>query len=168
MDNEYDKWNSVKKNLVNNFGPDFNERDIWWSSIGYNLGEESNGKNNLFERPVLVLRKVSKFTFIGIPFTTSVLTGNYYYPYQYTDESDKEQKVFLMLHQTKLVSRKRLLRRIGKMTEFNFEEVKNKYIDLILNDKKLKIERPLFRDQSRTPNGEDKNSIAALKNLSSE
>ena len=31
----------------------FRERQIWWASVGQNIGVESNGKNANFERPVL-------------------------------------------------------------------------------------------------------------------
>ena len=55
----FDTWNKEKKNLEN-IGHDtlaFHEREIWWCSIGFNLGDEQDGKNELFERPILVLKK---------------------------------------------------------------------------------------------------------------
>ena len=33
----------------------FKEREIWWASLGMNIGYEENGKNETFERPTLVL-----------------------------------------------------------------------------------------------------------------
>jgi len=33
----------------------FREREIWWTSLGLNIGFEQNGKNKRFERPVLIL-----------------------------------------------------------------------------------------------------------------
>lgn len=35
----------------------FNEREVWWASVGINIGNEVDGKNGYFERPVLVLKK---------------------------------------------------------------------------------------------------------------
>lgn len=37
----------------------FEEREVWWASLGENIGSEANGKNFHFERPVIVLRKFS-------------------------------------------------------------------------------------------------------------
>ena len=59
MNKDFDTWNEEKKGLEI-VAPDtliFHEREIWWSSIGLNVGDEEDGKNDLFERPVLVLRK---------------------------------------------------------------------------------------------------------------
>ena len=59
---DFDSWNTEKKQLEE-FGPDvliFHEREIWWCSIGVNLGDEQDGKNELFERPVLVVRKFNR------------------------------------------------------------------------------------------------------------
>ena len=38
-------------------------------SIGKNIGYETLGKQELFLRPVLVYKKLSKSTFVGIPLT---------------------------------------------------------------------------------------------------
>ena len=34
------------------------EGDIWWCTVGENVGVEINGKGHLFARPVLVLTKI--------------------------------------------------------------------------------------------------------------
>ena len=131
MQQEYDSWNKVKKDLSQVIGKQFENRQIWWTSIGYNLGDESFGKNHLYERPVLVLRKLSSNAFVGIPFTTTKSEGSYFYEYRYThvDVEGKEviQIVYLMLHQVRIFSNKRLLRKLGKMAEINFQEAKEKF-----------------------------------------
>ena len=35
----------------------FYEREIWWASLGENIGFEQNGKDENFSRPVLILKK---------------------------------------------------------------------------------------------------------------
>lgn len=48
---DFNQWNKEKKGLEN-VGHDilaFHEREIWWCSIGINLGDEQDGKNELFE-----------------------------------------------------------------------------------------------------------------------
>lgn len=46
---DFDSWNQKKK-IVNNkehLSPLFKERDIWWLSIGINVGFEEDGKKNM-------------------------------------------------------------------------------------------------------------------------
>lgn len=57
---DFDTWSKEKKTLEQE-GHDslvFHEREIWWCSIGINVGDEQDGKNERFERPVLVLKKI--------------------------------------------------------------------------------------------------------------
>ncbi len=46
MQKDFNNWNSLKQELDKNekvlF---FKEREVWWCSIGLNLGHEENGKN---------------------------------------------------------------------------------------------------------------------------
>ena len=30
--------------------------DIWWASVGQNVGSENNGKSRLFSRPVIIFK----------------------------------------------------------------------------------------------------------------
>lgn len=42
--------------------PFFKDGEIWWCSIGENIGGEISGKGTYFRRPVLVLRKLDAFS----------------------------------------------------------------------------------------------------------
>ena len=69
---DFDSWNEEKKSLEN-VGHDilaFHEREIWWCSIGINLGDEQDGKNELFERPVLILKKFNNKVAWVLPMST--------------------------------------------------------------------------------------------------
>ena len=46
--------------------PSFRERDIFWSSLGENIGSEENGKWSEYTRPVLIVRKFNKQIFLNI------------------------------------------------------------------------------------------------------
>ena len=66
----FDRWNEVKKNLHESRARTrFNEREIWWCRVGVNVGYEIDGKQELFLRPVLILKKMSTNTFVGVPLT---------------------------------------------------------------------------------------------------
>lgn len=41
-----------------------NEYQVFWCSLGENVGDEENGKGDDFRRPVLVFKKFSKIYFI--------------------------------------------------------------------------------------------------------
>ena len=58
--------------------PLFQEKEIWWCSVGVNIGCETDGKNGLFERPVLIFKKYNSCQFLGFPMTTTNKTGKFY------------------------------------------------------------------------------------------
>ena len=60
--------------MIFNDGPTIKERDIWWCSIGVNIGDEIDGKNELFHRPVLILKKFSSELCLVAP--TSAMARN--------------------------------------------------------------------------------------------
>ncbi|MCB9811044.1 MAG: hypothetical protein H6779_04545 [Candidatus Nomurabacteria bacterium] len=55
---DFKKWNIIKTKLdAKTSHRTFKERDIWWCSLGVNVGHEENGKGGVFNRPVLVVKK---------------------------------------------------------------------------------------------------------------
>ena len=81
MQKDFDKWNSLKRHLeiAGWSSQPFHERDVWWCSLGVNLGDEEDGKNNLFERPVLVLKKFNNRLAWVIPMTSKHKISPYYF-----------------------------------------------------------------------------------------
>ena len=75
---DFDGWNIQKKDIENRIPIYVSERDIWFCSMGINIGSEQDGKHELFERPVLVIKKVSLNTFIGLPLTSNKKKGSWY------------------------------------------------------------------------------------------
>jgi mRNA interferase MazF len=70
---EFDRWNDSKKLVDQNpLLVDFHEREIWWCSIGVNIGSEQHSQSKDFSRPVLVVIKFNRTLFLGIPLTTKV------------------------------------------------------------------------------------------------
>lgn len=66
---DFDAWNEDKKVVHSSAAQvQFKDREVWWCKVGINVGYEINGKT-LFLRPVLIIRKISSNTFIGIPLT---------------------------------------------------------------------------------------------------
>ena len=120
---DFDKWNELKKKLhIREEKVLFHEREIWWCSLGVNIGFEENGKNEMFERPVLVLRKFNKYILWALPLTRSKKEGGFYYRITQGEEDDS----VVILSQIRLISSKRLLRKMRMMEQTEFEEIKSK------------------------------------------
>jgi len=125
---DFDSWNEEKKSLEN-VGHDilaFHEREIWWCSIGINLGDEQDGKNELFERPVLILKKFNNKVAWVLPMSTKPKDGIYYHNLEH------EGKIFtVILSQLRLTSVKRFRRFVRKISPHQFELIQNKLINFI-------------------------------------
>lgn len=102
---DFIKWITVKIDIDNNnhVPPLFKEGEIWWCSIGENVGGEISVKGNFFRRPVLIIRKLDRFSFIGVPLTTQIKTGTWYKKIKV-----KEKDNYVILSQIRHVDYKRM------------------------------------------------------------
>ena len=58
---DFDTWNALKKHIhQKRFLAFVHAREVWWCSLGLNVGTEQDGKHTAFERPVLILRKFNR------------------------------------------------------------------------------------------------------------
>ena len=123
-------WFAIKPILdKTNKYPVFSERDIWWCSIGVNIGTEIDGKNLKYNRPVLVLKKFNSHQFWGLPVSTRPQTSlTFYFKFLL-----KGKKSWICLSQLKTIDAKRLNNnsRIERINKKDFELIKNKVKDLI-------------------------------------
>jgi mRNA interferase MazF len=55
-----------------------NEGQVFWCSLGENIGDEENGKGYIFRRPVLIFKKFNNNLFWGIPMSTKNKDNKYY------------------------------------------------------------------------------------------
>ena len=124
---EYDNWNEVKKDIQDLEDKIFfKERDIFWAKLGQNIGFEQNGKGTEFTRPILVVKKYSKNMMLAIPLSTTIRDGSFFFKFDFKDKVSTA-----LLVQNRLLSSKRLVKKIGKIDEENFIKLKEKLIDLI-------------------------------------
>jgi mRNA interferase MazF len=120
MNKDFDDWNSVKKKLdTSHTAPTFQKREIWWCSIGLNIGHEENGKNKDYSRPVLIVRKFNDHIFWGIPLTTQIKEKHYYHKIHF-----KEKEQCVMLSQIRLLESRRLNDKMGKISQKQFDEIR--------------------------------------------
>ncbi len=121
----FDNWNLVKQRIERRNRVFFDKGEIWFASIGKNIGDEQDGKNYQFERPILIIRKFNSAVYIGISLTTKEKTGRYYHQFEWIPESR------LILSQIRLLDSKRLLRKIGRVDHEELELIKRKIREII-------------------------------------
>jgi mRNA-degrading endonuclease toxin of MazEF toxin-antitoxin module len=123
---DFDYWNSLKKNLDSKHrNIKFKEGQIWWCSIGLNIGSEQNGGGKNFERPVIILKKFFSKTLLILPITSKSKFGNYYF------SLDSQNTVILC--QPRLIDSNRLSREIknNSLNHRTFTIIKRRFKNLI-------------------------------------
>ncbi|HEY4476399.1 MAG TPA: type II toxin-antitoxin system PemK/MazF family toxin [Candidatus Paceibacterota bacterium] len=140
----FDSWNSDKKliHFSEASPPYFKEREIWWCALGVNVGVETDGKNDNFERPVLLLAGFNKEMAWVLPITSRSNKSRFYYPLEY-----EGQKQWIILSQIRTISTKRLLRKIRVLSEEEFGPI----VNLIIGFLKKANETPPDGGESRRP-----------------
>lgn len=127
MQKDFDKWNENKKNIHYQAKQKlFLPREIWWCICGINVGREQDGGKSNFERPIVVIKKLSPDTFIAAPLSTK-------------KRMDQFQAIvtfgklvnYGLLDQIRVLDSKRLVRKIGMMEKSEFEALKRKLIGLL-------------------------------------
>ncbi len=116
----------IRLHIKEGHAPFFKERDIWWTSIGQNIGNEQDGKNETFERPVLIIKKFNHDIFWGLPLTTQDKKGVYCLSFQQHD-----RMCTVILSQLRLWSSKRLLRKMGVCPIKDFSDIRQAIQKLI-------------------------------------
>jgi mRNA interferase MazF len=118
MEKDFSKWTTKKVELNNTSGSAlFREREIWWCTLGTNIGFEQDG-NKKFSRPVVILSKFNLDTCLIVPLTTSIKKGKYYF--SVGDITGRE--AVAVLSQLRFVDRKRLELKITTMDKDSFDK----------------------------------------------
>ena len=126
----FDHWNKRKKSYDQKIvSADFNfhEGEIWWTSIGVNIGSEIDGKHNNFERPGLIIKVISRNLVYLLPLTSKQHDDRYHGVVTY-----KKRIGFVIFSQARCVSCKRLLRKIASIPKSDFSRIKADFIQSLL------------------------------------
>jgi mRNA interferase MazF len=127
FEKDFDEWNGVKKKL-NTQRRDllFKEGEIWWCSLGLNIGEEVYGKGRSFRRPVVILKKLSHNSCVVMPTTTKQHRGTWYH---HLNIGKKDR--WIMLNQIRFISANRLYVRESILLPGDFTEMKKSVAELL-------------------------------------
>jgi mRNA interferase MazF len=128
MNKNFKDWHIEKNDLhENKVRAFFHEREVWFASIGVNIGFEQDGKHEKFLRPVIVVKKFNNEVCWGIPTTKKDKTGSYYFPFEY----QKGEYTTAILSQLRLIDSKRLDYKIGVMKQADFSKMKKRLISFL-------------------------------------
>ena len=90
----------------------FRAQEIWWCSFAANVPVETGGSSAI-ERPVLVFRKFNSEVFWGLPLTTKKKDGG---KFEFVFSMHQLDRTAL-LSQMRVLSSRRLIRRLGKISD---------------------------------------------------
>ena len=122
MEKNFDQWNERKKELeIRKTNFLFRAGDIWWCSVGLNIAAESCGKGHDYQRPVLILKKLSRTSFIGIPLSMQEKTGSWF-----AEITIHGEKRYALLYQIRMFSTHRFQHRLATLDDLDFKRVKEK------------------------------------------
>lgn len=108
--------------------PSFGTREVWWCHVGVNVGFEVFGKGAGFTRPVLIVKKYSGATFLGIPLTTKHKEPVYRYPMHIKGEPS-----YALLDQVRTMDARRLNSKIEKISEIQFSLIKDAFVRTVFD-----------------------------------
>ncbi len=117
MYKDFDTWNKLKQKIqARPIDFHIKPRQIWWCSLGINIGSEQDGKNENFERPVLIYKFINREMVLVVPFTSSIREDRHHV----IVEDESFHKSSIILSQIRVISPKRLLRQISWVPEAQF------------------------------------------------
>jgi mRNA interferase MazF len=120
-------WDKAKINLL--YEPPgilFHEGEIWWCSIGMNIGVEIYGKGGGFTRPVLVLKKSSANSFLGLPITSRRKDGSWHFPLHCSGCGGS-----VVLNQARTFDACRLRRKITDLEDDNLQNIIRAFVNFV-------------------------------------
>lgn len=120
---DFDGWHPCKTWInQSKTRPTIRQREIWWCSIGVNVGVEQDGKNSLYERPVLIVRKFNHRHFLGTPLTTQIKDLPWRHTIYYRNKAEgRTREGQAILSQLRAYDTARLTRHLARLgnTQFN-------------------------------------------------
>lgn len=122
MVKDFDVWNLVKKSIENHTPVlNYKEREVWFCSLGINIGSEQDGKGKKFLRPILIIKKFNRQIFWAVRLSRTQKTGMFYVPVSFNNDNESSK---VILSQLRLFDIKRLKYKTGKISKEQFLNIK--------------------------------------------
>ena len=128
MIKDFDTWNKNKKQIHTEAENKlYHKQEVWWCSLGVNVGFEQDGMGTEHERPVLILKGFSKHVCLVVPLTTSTKKNPYHISLGIIDGKES----FAITSQIRLIDTKRLINKIGFVNHDIFETIRKAVKELL-------------------------------------
>lgn len=128
MEKEFDKWNEIKKQIDDDeMSRLYHTREIWWCSLGINVGFEQDGSGDEYRRPVLILKGLSKHTCLIIPLTAASQD----HPMRPSIGLVEGKEARALISQLRVIDTKRLVDKIGYLDQGTFQRIQKAVKDLL-------------------------------------
>ena len=122
----FEEWIELKEKL--HFGgsmPKISDGDVWWCGFGENVGVEINGKSERFSRPVVIMKKLSRYGFMGIPLTSQEKSGSWYAEFEFLGK-----KEYAVVSQARFMSTSRFYSKIGQIPSDDLRKIREGFVEL--------------------------------------
>lgn len=117
---DFHDWNKKKIKIDEN--RTFNhpkEKEIWWCSVGVNIGCEVYGKGLDYTRPVLVINAEGSESFIGIPLTSNIKNKKY----SCIIKTDDDVLHTVLVYQIRSFDKRRLMERKYALSNEEYSKI---------------------------------------------
>jgi mRNA-degrading endonuclease toxin of MazEF toxin-antitoxin module len=121
MEKDFDGWFPEKKRIHDTEQHKlYQEREVRWCSLGANVGFEQDGTGVDQQRPVLILKGISRETCYVVPLSTSAKKHRYRLAVGVVDGKE----AVALISQIRLIDTKRLVDKIGFLPKETFGSVR--------------------------------------------
>ena len=128
MEKNFIQWNDKKIQIhENELGKLYHAREVWWCSLGVNIGFEQDGSGEGYQRPALILKGLSKNTCLVIPLTTS----SEKHPLRIPVGMVEGREASAIISQMRVVDTKRLVNKVGFIDKEVFERIRKAVKDIL-------------------------------------
>ena len=126
------EWIKLKEKLHSGTynPPLFKQQEVWWCSLGENIGTEINGKSMLFSRPTLIYKKLGTHSFLAIPMTSQPKQESWYVKIKLFNKAST-----ILLNQMRVLDYRRLSSKLGEIDKEDFAAVRTGFRKLYIDDK---------------------------------
>ena len=128
MEKDFNKWNENKKHIhAEAENKLYHRQEVWWCSLGVNVGFEQDGVGVEHQRPVLIIKGFSKNTCLIVPLTTSLKKHPLRIPIGLVDG----KQASALLSQVRIIDTKRLINKIDFVGGEFFEIIRKAVKELL-------------------------------------
>lgn len=128
MEKDFDEWNNQKR-IIHTGGSHkfYKEREIWWCSIGMNIGFEHDGDGLEYQRPILILKGLGRGLCVTVPLTSSTTI----HPLRIPIGIINNKEASAVISQIRSIDTRRLVDRVCRLDKDKFDITRKAIKDLL-------------------------------------